>query len=139
MGKKGSAGNAKLGVILTFLSLIGLVWIFECAAVRTWTPLLIVVEILLVIIFIVGFIISAVKTGCWKYVNTSIKDLEQKESIIINKALKTGYALFSVIALCLLVIFAIIAKPISVVMAIALILLAYLIPISIIAWTNNGE
>ncbi|HBY18809.1 MAG TPA: hypothetical protein DEH00_06530 [Candidatus Marinimicrobia bacterium] len=139
METKTSPGKAKLGVILTFLSLIGLVWVFECASANEWTAFMIVAEILLVIIFIAGFITSAVKTGCWKYVNTSIKDLEEQESIIINKALKTGYALFSIIALCLLIIFSIIAKSISIVMAVALILLAYLIPISIIAWTNNGK
>jgi len=100
---------------------------------------MIVAEIILVLIFIAGFIASAVKTGCWKYVNTSIKDLEENESIVINKALKAGYALFSLIALCLLIIFALIGKPVSIVMAVAMILLAYLIPISIIAWTNNGK
>jgi Flp pilus assembly protein TadB len=100
---------------------------------------MIVAEFILVLIFIAGFIASAVKTGCWKYVNTSIKDLEENESIVINKALKAGYALFSLIALCLLIIFALIGKPVSIVMAVAMILLAYLIPISIIAWTNNGK
>ncbi|HDT12029.1 MAG TPA: hypothetical protein ENO01_00075 [Candidatus Marinimicrobia bacterium] len=139
METKASPANAKLGVILTFLSLIGFVWIYEWAAAHAWSAATIIIEVILLTIFIVGFIISAVKTGCWKYVNTSINDLEEKESIIINKALKTGYALFSLIALCLLIIFAIIAKPISIVMAVAMILLAYLIPISIIAWTNNGK
>lgn len=134
-----SGKNARPGVILTFLSLIGLVWVFECASVNAWTAFMIVAEIILVLIFIAGFIASAVKTGCWKYVNTSIKDLEENESIVINKALKAGYALFSLIALCLLIIFALIGKPVSIVMAVAMILLAYLIPISIIAWTNNGK
>ncbi|BFN38175.1 hypothetical protein [Fidelibacter multiformis] len=134
-----SGKNARPGVILTFLSLIGLVWVFECASANAWTAFMIVAEIILVLIFIAGFIASAVKTGCWKYVNTSIKDLEENESIVINKALKAGYALFSLIALCLLIIFALIGKPVSIVMAVAMILLAYLIPISIIAWTNNGK
>jgi hypothetical protein len=139
METKASPGKARLGVILTFLSLIGIVWIYEWTAAHTWSTATIILEIILLIIFIAGFIASAVKTGCWKYVNTSIKDLEEKESIVINKALKAGYALFSLIALCLLIIFALIGKPISIVMAVAMILLAYLIPISIIAWTNNGE
>jgi archaellum biogenesis protein FlaJ (TadC family) len=139
MEPKTSSKKPKLGVIFTFLSLIGLVWIYEWAIIYSWNTASIIFEVILIIIFITGFIVSAVKTGCWKYVNTSIKNLEEKESIVINKALKAGYALFSVIALCLLLVFAIIGKPMSIVMAVALILLAYLIPISIIAWTNNGE
>jgi len=139
METKASPGNAKLGIILTLLSLVGLVWIFECASVNTWNAVSIVAEVILFAIFIAGFIISAVKTGFWKYVNTSIKDLEEKESIVINKALKAGYALFSIIALCILIVFSLIGKPISIVMAVALILLAYIIPITIIAWTNNGK
>jgi hypothetical protein len=139
MDSKASPGNAKLGVVLTFLSLVGFVWIFEWASVNAWNTILLISEIILILIFIVGFLLSAIKTNAFKYVNTSIKNLEEKESVVINRALKAGYALFSLIALCLLIIFAIIGKPVSIVMAVAMILLAYLIPISFIAWTNNRQ
>lgn len=139
METKAPARHAKLGVILTFLSLIGMVWIFEWSSAHVWTPFIIIAEFILAIIFIVGFIIGAVKTGSWKFTHKTTKNLTEQEAVIANSALRLGYSIFSIFVLLLLLIFALTNKTVSIVLAVALILLAHLIPVSIIAWKTKQK
>ncbi|MFC2100825.1 hypothetical protein ACFLRZ_03245 [Bacteroidota bacterium] len=127
----------RLGVILAFLSLISIVLIFEYSKMNGWTNVFTMIELALLILLVISFYLSFIKTGLWKFTHKPIKKLDEREIALISKSLRYGYAIFSVAVLCLLLFLALSSTTVSIVMATSLILFAHLIPASIISWTEK--
>ena len=131
--------NRKIGVILTILSLCAMVGIFECCKINRKVNIFIVTEIIAFIIFLISFGLTYLKTGLWQFTHSSLKKLDEREIALTSKSLRIAYAIFTVVVLFLLLSLAIFNAKIDVVLVAALIILAHILPASVIAWTENYE
>ncbi len=131
--------NRRVGVIITILSLCAMVIIFEFCKINRNVTLFIATEILALIIFSVSFALTFIKTGLWRFTHKSLKKLDEREIALTSKSLRIAYAIFTVVILFLLLSLAIFNAKIDVVLVAALILLAHILPASVIAWTENEE
>jgi|GEM_PF-920259 len=137
METKKSHLNVKLGIAFNFLSIIGIVLIFEYCQVHGWTTMFKVVEFTLIALLSICFYLSFIKTGLWQFSHKSFIKVDERELLIINRSLRYAYAIFSVIVLCLLLLIALLKFEISIVLAVSMILLAHLIPASIIGCSEK--
>ena len=126
------------GVILTLLSLAGVVVIFELGIRNGWTLALKISEISLLVMLMICFILSYMKTGIWSFSHKPIKELDEREMEMTSRTLRTSYGLFSVIVLILLFVFAVLEITFSVVLAASLLLFAHLIPGMMIAFKEKA-
>ncbi|MCK5853008.1 hypothetical protein KAH27_08280 [bacterium] len=131
--------NRRVGVILTILSLCAMVIIFEFCKIKRSYNLCVATEIIIFIIFSISFVITYLKTGLWQFTHKSLKKLDEREIALTSKSLRIAYAIFTVVILILLLSLAIFNAAIDVVLVAALILLAHILPASVIAWTENEE
>ena len=133
----------KLGIVLSFLSLISIVLIFEYCQVHGWTNVFKVVEFTLIALLSISIYLSFIKTGLWQFTHKTLTKLDERELTVINRSLRYGYAIFSVFVLSLLLLIALLNLEINIVIAISMILFAHLIPASIIGYSekhiNYGE
>ena len=134
---KKSTTNRRIGVVITLLSLVSMVCIFEYFKIEQRGYTVLAFEIPLILIFLVSFILTFIKTGLWAFIHKPLKKLDEREIALTSKSLRYAYAIFSVVTLFLLLSFAITQTQIDVVMVASLILFAHLLPASIIAWTEK--
>ncbi|MCK4664452.1 MAG: hypothetical protein KAT68_16405 [Bacteroidales bacterium] len=132
-----SIKNRRVGVILTYVSLFSIVLIFEYCNVRQWTNILKMIEIISIVVLIVGFVFTYLKTGLWRFIHKPLKKLDEREIALTSKSLRYAYGIFTIIVLFLLLSFAIIGTALNVVLVVSLILFAHILPASIIAWTEK--
>ena len=137
MEVKKSIKNRRIGVILTFLSLFGIVLFFEYFKLTQTTNIFITLIIILLIIFIVSFTLTFIKTELWNFIHKPIKKLDEREIVLTGKSLRYAYGIFTVAVLGFLLLLAIISIPIDIVLVTSLILFAHILPAAIIAWTEK--
>ncbi len=137
MELKKSIKKRRVSVVITFLSLLITVSIFEYGTIEQWNTILGITGILSLIVFIVSFVFTFIKTGLWKFTHRPIKTLDEREIALTSVSLRYAYSIFTVIVLALLLAIAIISIPIDMVIVTSLILFAHLLPASIIAWTEK--
>jgi len=131
--------NRRNGVILTLISLCAMVGIFECCKINRKMNIFITTEIIAFIIFLTSFSLTYLKTGLWRFTHKSLKKLDEREIALTSKSLRYAYIIFTVIVLVLLLSLAISSAKIDIVLVVSLILLAHLLPASVIAWTEKEE
>jgi len=112
--------------------------IFEYAREEGWNLFFTVTEVISIIIFILSFIITYLKTGLWGFTHKSIKELDEREIILVSKSLRYAYTSFTILVLLLLMSFALTKASIDMVLVASLIIFAHLLPASIIAWTEKN-
>ncbi|MCK4812478.1 MAG: hypothetical protein KAT14_00920 [Candidatus Marinimicrobia bacterium] len=132
-----SMTSIRFGVLLSMLSLIAIVVLFELGIRLEWTTLMLIVEIPLLVILLISFILSFMRTGLWKFTHRPLKDLDEREIALTSKSLRQAYAWFAIIVLCILLVFAVFNIAVSIVLAVSLILFAHLIPGAVIAMTEK--
>ncbi len=130
--------NRKIGVILTYLSLLSALLVFEYAREEGFNLFLKVTEVLLILLFVLSFVFTYVKTGLWGYTHKPLRELDEREIILISKSLRYAYTSFTILVLLLLMSFAITNASIDMVLVASLIIFAHLLPSSIIAWTEKN-
>ncbi|MEA3445079.1 MAG: hypothetical protein U9R19_10185 [Bacteroidota bacterium] len=135
---KKSIRKRRIGVVITFLSLLCAVSIFEYGKTGQWNIILQIAGIISLITFLVSVGITFYKTGLWKFTHKPIEKLDEREIALTSKSLRYAYAIFTVIVLLLLLSFSLIEKPINVVLVASLIIFAHILPASIIAWTEEN-
>ena len=133
-----SMTSIRLGILLSMLSLIAIVVLFELGIRLEWTSLLIIIEIPLLVILLISFILSFMRTGLWKFTHRPLKDLDEREIALTSKSLRTAYSLFAILVLCILLVFAVFNIAVSIILAVSLILFAHLIPGIVIAFTEKS-
>ncbi|MCP5061021.1 MAG: hypothetical protein GY936_00965 [Ignavibacteriae bacterium] len=132
-----SIQERRIGVIVTFVSLLSIVLIFEYCKSIGWNNSPIITEIILIIIFITSLVSTFFKTGLWKFTHKPLSNLDERETELTSKSLRYAYSLFTVIVLFLLLSFSLINKPLNIVLVASLILVAHMLPASVIAWTEK--
>lgn len=137
MEQKKSLSKRRLGVTITFLSLFGIVLIFEYGISEQWSNILKIGEIVLIIVFLISFVFTYLKTGLWKFTHKSLDKLDEREIFLTSKSLRYAYSIFTIMVLLILLSFSVIEKPINIVLVVSLILSAHILPASIIAWTEK--
>jgi len=137
MEMKKSIKKRRIGVIFTLLSLCSMVLIFEYCKIEQRDSAIIAIEIIPIIIFIVSFILTFIKTGLWGFIHQPLKKLDEREIALTSKSLRYAYGIFTVVTLILLLSLAITYTQIDVVLVASLILFAHILPASYIAWTEK--
>ncbi len=139
MEQQESNNKKKIGVIVTFISLIVTVIIFEYFKINKENNYFIVIELSAITIFLLSFIFAFVKTGLWKFTHKPLKELDEREIALTSKSLRYAYSIFTVTALIFLLIFAIMKIQIDMVLVVSLIIFAHLLPASVIALSEKSE
>jgi len=137
MGQKKSMSKRRLGVVVTFLSLFGIVSIFEYGLSNQWNDILVITEFTLLIVFVISLVLTYLKTGLWKFTHKSLGKLDEREIALTSKSLRYAYGIFTIFTLILLLSFSLLDNPLSIVLVISLIVFAHLLPASVIAWTEK--
>lgn len=132
-----SIKNRRVGVILTYISLLSIVLIFEYCNIRKWTNILITIEIISIVVLLFSFVFTYLKTGLWRFIHKPLKKLDEREIVLTSKSLRYAYGIFTVIILFLLLSFEIINMSLNIVIIVSLILFAHILPASILAWTEK--
>lgn len=132
-----SIKKRRIGVIINLLSLCSMVLIFEYCKIEQRDSAFIAIEIIPIIIFLVSFILTFIKTGLWGFIHKPLKKLDEREIALTSKSLRYAYGIFTVVTLILLLFLAITNTPIDMVLVASLILFAHILPAAIIAWTEK--
>lgn len=127
----------KLGISISFSILIGIVLIFEFCQLNGWTSFAKIIEFVLIGIFPIIFYFSFIETKLWQFSHKSLRKLDERELLLINRSLRIGYAIFSVFILLFLLIVALFNLKISIVTAASMILIAHLVPTAIIGFSEK--
>ena len=127
----------QIGVFITLYSLLLIVLTFEYGISTQWNTVLIISEIILIVIFIISFAITFIKTGLWNFTHKRLEILDEREIALTSKSLRYAYAILTVFILLLLLSFSLIDKTFNIVTVVALIVFAHILPASIIAWTEK--
>lgn len=113
-----------------------MVLIFEYCKMEERDSKIIAIEIIPIIIFIVSFNATFIKTGLWGFIHKPLKKLDEREIALTSKSLRYAYGIFTIVILILLLSLAITHTPIDVVLVASLIIFAHILPASIIAWNE---
>jgi len=138
MESQTSFNNRKIGVLFTYLSLLTILMVFEYAREDGVSLFLKVIEAISILIFIISFIITYVKTGLWRFTHKPIRELDEREIILLSKSLRYSYTSFTILVLLLLMSFTLTNASVDMVLVVSLIIFAHLLPASIIAWTEEN-
>jgi len=138
MNERKSMAPIRWGVILTMLSLAGVVVFFELGVRTQWSTALMISEIVLLVILLITYILSFMRTGLWNFSHKPLKELDEREMEMTSKSLRIAYALFTIFVLFLLLVFAVLNIAVSIVLAVSLILFAHLLPGTVIAFSEKA-
>ena len=134
-----SKTSRRVWVVINYLSLIMLIILYRFGHLKGWNVLIVVSLIVVFILLQLSFTKLYKKTGLWKLVHTSVKELDEREIQLTHEALRYSYSIF--VITCLLIIFIAsileIDMIIDVVSGVALLYLAHTLPASVIAWTER--
>ena len=125
-------------ISLNYLSLMAVLAFFYMGKSLQWPAFVIILEIGLLVIFIISFYQAFIKTKFWNMVHTSKKNLDEREMQAVLNGLKYAYSIFTIITLIIIYTFAILDhRPLDVIFAAALLLLAHTLPAAIIGWNEK--
>lgn len=138
MKNKKTIIKRRIGVILTYLSLLIIDLVFEYCKIYQWTYVLGIIEIIAFVVFVMSFVTTYLKSGLWKFIHKPIKQLDEREIILTSNSLRYAYSIFTIFVLVLLLVFAITEIYVDIVLVVSLILFAHILPASVIAWTEKN-
>jgi hypothetical protein len=125
-------------IILNYLSLTAVLVFFYSGKLLQWPHLIIILEIGSLVIYIISFIRTFIRTKYWKMVHTSLKNLDEREIQVVLNGLKYSYSIFAIVCLIIIYIFAFIEyHPIDILFAGALLLLAHTLPAAVVGWNEK--
>lgn len=127
----------RAGMTLCILSLTSGIILFETSSKEDWNTLFTGIEIMLSLIFIFTFIWTYIKSGLWTFTHKKIEKLDEREIILNDNALRAAYTIFSILVLALLLFYSTQEIIPGIVSSVALILIAHILPASIIIWKRE--
>lgn len=134
MNTKISLTNRRIGVTLNYLSLAAIVFIFEFYK-ESGRPVLVILAISgPLMVWLISFILTYIRTRAWKQVHRSFKKLDEREAGQIYESLRKAYGVFTVIALAVLLAYSVTEMQISIIIFASLLYLAHVLPASFIVW-----
>jgi hypothetical protein len=116
-----------------------LIILYRLGHFKGWSVLIVVSLIVVFITLQFSFSRLHKKTGLWKLVHTSVKELDEREIQITHEALRYSYSIFVITCLLIIFIFSILEIDliIDVISGVTLLYLAHTLPASVIAWAER--
>ncbi|NQT76603.1 MAG: hypothetical protein HQ565_02740 [Bacteroidetes bacterium] len=134
MNTKISLTNRRIGVTLNYFSLAAIVVIFELLK-DSGCPVLTISAISgALMVWLVSFILTYIRTKAWKQVHRSFKTLDEREAGQAYESLRVAYGIFTVIVLAILLLYSVSELRVSIVIFASLLYLAHVLPASFIVW-----
>lgn len=134
MNTKISLTNRRIGVTLNYLSLAAIVFLFEFYKDSGFPVLAILAISGAILVWLISFILTYIRTRAWKQVHRSFKKLDEREAGQIYESLRVAYSIFTVIALAVLFAFSLTELQVSIIVFVSLLYLAHVLPASFIVW-----
>ena len=132
-----SQKERKFGLIVNDSALLLLLILYYVGHYTRFTPAIVTIMALSLLVTMVTFWWVHVKTGLWKLTHSKNDDLDEREIALTRSALQTAYAIFTVISLIFLLLEAVFGGIVNVVLVAALIYYAHTLPSTIIAWREK--
>lgn len=138
MKNQNSRKQNRVWISLNYLSLIAGLLLFYTVKSFHWPLSFLLFEIGIFTSFLISLFKAFIKTGFWKMVHTSYKDLDEREMQVALNALRYAYSIFTIICLIIIYAFAIAEyQPIDVLLAGGLLYLAHTLPAAIVGWNEK--
>ena len=126
-------------MLMNYLSLILIVITFQYLKDIDWTWVFITSEVFFITLFIISFYFSYFKTGTWGFVHRSLDKLDERELKIVGKSSRLSYAIFTVIALLIMMVLSLTDWRINMVFTAAMIYFSHILPASILVIKNRKK
>ena len=126
-------------MLMNYLSLIFIVITFQYLRDIEWSWVFVVSEVFFIVLFAISLYYSYVKTGTWSFVHRSLDKLDERELKIVGKTSNLAYAIFTVVALAIMLVLSVTEWSINIVFTVALIYFAHILPASILVIKNRKE
>lgn len=124
-------------IILNYAAMICFVALFEYyRSTGIWSLVSISAVCAALLVFILSFYVAYGRSGSWKLIHIPFKKLDEREAGIVYESLRIAYAAFSVIALIALLVYALGEFKLSIMVFAFFLLLAHILPASVISWRN---
>lgn len=127
----------KTGIILNLACVILIVVYFELIRLNSWNPQLLIYEIIPFLILIITYLKSIKNTGLWKLIHRSVKDLDQSDREAYLLAVKESYIYFSIFTSATLILYTLLKTDLSIVLVIALVYVAHILPAYFLCWVKE--
>ena len=134
MNTKISLTNRRIGVTLNYISLAAIVFLFEFYKDSGFPVLAILAISGAILVWLISFILTYIRTQAWKQVHLSFKKLDEREAGQIYESLRIAYSIFTVIALAVLFAYSLTELQVSIIVFASLLYLAHVLPASFIVW-----
>ena len=138
MKNQNSRKQNRVWISLNYLSLIAGLLLFYIVKSFHWPLSFLLFEIGIFTFFLISLFKAFIKTGFWKMVHTSSKNLDEREAHVVLNALRYAYSIFTITCLIIIYAFAIAEyQPIDVLLAGGLLYLAHTLPAAIVGWNEK--
>ena len=138
MKNQESRTQNRVWITFNYLSLIAGMLLFYTVKIRHWPLSFLFIEIGIFAVLLISLYKAFIKTGYWKMVHTSSKNLDEREAHVVLNALRYAYGIFAITCLIIIYAFAIADyQPIDVLLAGGLLYLAHTLPAAIIGWNEK--
>jgi flagellar biosynthesis protein FlhB len=88
-------------------------------------------------VFVISFYFAYYKTGSWKFVHTPLEKLDERELKIAGSTSRISYAVFTVVALLVMLVLSLTELQINVVFTAVFIYFAHILPATIYLIISN--
>ena len=126
-------------MLMNYLSLIFIVLTFQYLKDIEWTWVFITSEVFFITLFIISLYYAYIKTGTWGFVHRSLDKLDERELKIVGKTSRLSYAIFTIVALLIMLVLSVTEWRINIIFTVALIYFAHILPASILVIKNRKE
>ena len=126
-------------MLMNYLSLILIVITFQYLKDVEWTWVFVVLEVFFIVLFAISLYYSYIKTGTWSFVHRSLEKLDERELKIVGKASRLSYAVFTIIALLIMMVLSVTEWRINMVFTAAMIYFSHILPASILVIKNRNQ
>lgn len=137
MSEHKSITFARWSVLMTLLSMIGVITSFELGVNIGWSVFLKIASIVFLALLFISYPLGFVRTGLWNFTHRRINELDEREMQLTGKSLRIAYSVFSIIVLVILYVFALLEIKVSVVLAAGLLLFAHMLPSAVIVFSEK--
>ena len=125
-------------MVMNYTSLITLLLVYYCLHDAPASKLWLITEILPLGILLYSHLKAYGKTNLWKLTHAPGSQLDERELLVVYRAISISYAVFVVIVLLLVYGFALVKRgPLDILLAGALLYLAHILPPSFLAWNEK--
>lgn len=137
MTDRKSLAMTRLSICCTIFSLLGVMVVFELGVNTEWSTLLKFMAVSMLVMLFVTYPFAFILTGLWQFTHKSVSELDERELKLAGKSLRIAYAIFTVIVLIVLYVFAVFDIRLSVVLAAGLLLFAHILPGTVLAFSEK--